>query len=124
MRSLFVALTALLFVGISTSAQAQLQQVKPADGRFYCQGVFNWDLRMDVDFIGTQALGEIYNLRTGDRTRNFGYFDEVRSNLMTTRYLLNNGGQLEFPADYQLRHWFQVSYSDRYGWIRFDCNHF
>ena len=124
MRSVFAMFTAVILVGFSSAANAQLQQVKPADGRFYCQGVFNWDLRMDVDFFGNRSSGEIYNLRTGDRTRSFGYFDDVRSNLVTTRYQLDNGARLEFPADYQLRHWFEVFYSDSYGWIRFDCNHF
>ncbi len=124
MRSLFVALTALILVTISSDAQAQMQQVKPADGRFYCQGVFNWDLRMDVDFFGSTSSAEFYNIKTGDRTHSFGNFDEFKSNILTTRYYLNTGAGLEFPADYELKHWFQVTYSDSYGWIRFDCNHF
>lgn len=124
MRSLFVALTALILVTVSGDAQAQIQQVKPADGRFYCQGVFNWDLRMDVDFFGTTASAEFYNVKTGDRTQNYGQFDEFKSNILTTRYRVFPRGQIEFPADYELRHWFEVIYSDSYGWIRFDCNHF
>lgn len=124
MRSVFVALSAILVVVISSVSQAQIQEVKPADGRFYCQGVFNWDLRMDVDFVGNRASAEIYNVKTGDRTYNFGYFDDLKSNLITTRYLMSPRAQIEFPADYEIRHWFQLTYNDSYGWIRFDCNHF
>lgn len=123
MKSLFATIIALVFVGIS-NAEAQVQQVKAAEGRFYCQGVINWDLRMDVDFFGNTANSEIYNVRTGDRTYNFGYFDEGRSDLVTTFYVLKSGARIDFPADYQLRHWFKLTYRDQYGWIRFDCNHF
>ncbi len=124
MRSLFAAIFALILVGISSDAQAQVSEVKAAQGRFYCQGLFNWDLRMDVDFFGNTANSEIYNVKTGDRTLNSGRFDAAGSNLFTTKYFMNIGGRIEFPADYQIRHWFQLTYSDQYGWIRFDCNHF
>ena len=59
MRSLFAAIFALILVGISSDAQAQVSEVKAAQGRFYCQGLFNWDLRMDVDFFGNTANSEI-----------------------------------------------------------------
>ena len=124
MRGLFLAVSALILVGISSEAYGQVQQVKPATGRFYCQGVFNWDLRMDVDFFGRSASLDIYNVKNGQTTRRRGSFDEFRSNVLTTRYQVSPFAEIDFPADYQIKHWFQLTYSDSYGWIRFDCNHF
>ncbi len=124
MRVFLITVSALVVIGFSGQAEAQLQQIKPAHGRFYCQGVFNFDLRMDVDFFGNSARLEFYNARTGEYTLRQGSFDDFRSNIMTTRYDVYPLASIDFPSDYQLKHWFRVTYSDSYGWIGFDCNHF
>lgn len=124
MKGLFLAVSALVLIGFAPESQAQVSQVKPANGRFYCTGVFNFNLRMDVDFFGRSASLEIYDATSGQWTRRRGSFDDFRSNIMTTRYHVSPMASLEFPADYEIRHWFQVVYNDQYGWIRFDCNHF
>src|SRR6476620_3128321 len=120
MRGLFVASSALFVIGFSAQpAQAQFQQVKPAEGRFYCQVVFNFDLRLDIDFFGPTARMEFYNVRTGERTRRDGNFDDFRSTLTTTSYRVYPFATLEFPAAYQIQHWFRLEYRDSYGWIGF-----
>lgn len=125
MKGLFIAavttFAALFLIALPSESQAQ---ERPANGRFYCQGVFNFDMRLDVDFFGNSADLEFYNARTGEWTRRYGNFDDFRSTFTTTHYRVSPMASIQFPANYKALHWFQLTYSDSYGWIRFDCNHF
>jgi hypothetical protein len=125
MKAFFLAFTALVLVGFAQPSAASPENPVPAKGRFYCTAVFNWDLRMDADFTGNNARIEIYNTQTSQWVIKRGWWDDFRSNAMFTFYQVQGGEVMEFPADYEQKHWFELTYRTWRGeWIRFDCNHF
>lgn len=125
MKAVLLAMTAFVLLGFTQASVASPEQPVPAEGRFYCTAIWNWNLRLDADFSGKNVRLEFYNTQTGQWTIKRGWWDDFRSNSMTTVYQVQGGESMEFPADYADRHWFELSYiSWRGEWIRFDCNHF